>query len=391
MSASEVCVWLSRWMLVAAAVVIGACQSAPKSDMALSLQEINEAHVRAFGDYDLPRRIGAIENIGLQLPTISPDGRQVLYLRSDVAELSPMTLLASPDARDTPAEGTLSIWLRSTAGAGGGRRVSSERWAHSPIWSPSGNALIYVANTPPTSAIVHLDLSTQTKTVLGVPGWINCLARFDGHDQTVLFCAAKAADAPFRIYRQSIGRGAPTAVTTEGVSCMLALMSAGPDAVVAAQAIGEAWSWVVADGASQQELIRSHRIGQRGDIPTMLAGIDAPVSPGGRSFMYYESLSNQVCVYDLARKTLRRHRPGSIAACWLTDDAIALANDQATFVVSTSTGLSLQVLNGPWIPRRYVPGSRRLILLGRDTPQYLSIVVVDFKDHAGRGGEPMRK
>ena len=61
------------------------------------LRAKNERHVALFGDFELPRRLGSVENVNLQIPTISPDGNQMLYLRTDRDFLSPMTLLGSTD------------------------------------------------------------------------------------------------------------------------------------------------------------------------------------------------------------------------------------------------------------------------------------------------------
>jgi hypothetical protein len=110
------------------------------------MRATNERHARLFGDTDLPRRIGAVENVGLQIPRVSPNGRQMLYLQTDQDYLSPLTLLGSPDPQHTPPEGSLSVWLRPVEGAALGRRFSPQRWAHSPVWSDTGDAVAYVVN-----------------------------------------------------------------------------------------------------------------------------------------------------------------------------------------------------------------------------------------------------
>jgi hypothetical protein len=375
--------FLHRPVLFAAAgaMIIAACQTPPPRP-ASPLQQsntINKEHVDLFGNFDPPKKIGTVENIGLQLPTISPDGQQMLYLRSDSVPISSMTLLGSPDPNHTPPAGTLSIWLRPASGTDAGRQLSSYRWSHSPVWSDSGHSIAYGVNDPPKSFIVHVDLATGRETLLGVPDALNCLPRFDGDDRPLLYCSAANVNGPFCVYRQIVGDVDRVQMTPTGVNCLLPVKSDDRGRVLCARVDGDHLSWVESGLNGVDELVPQ---GGLADPATMLqtwAGIASPLSPDGRNFMFYDPLQNRIAVFILPEKHLVNHRPRSIAACWLTNEAIALATDDLTFLTNNKTGMSLQLLNGLWIPNRYIPRERRLILLGRQSDRRFSIVEVLFK------------
>jgi len=395
---------------------LAGCQTPRRVSPTEATAELNERHLQRFGDAELPRKIGSVENCGLLIPVIAPDGRRMLYLRTDQDHLSPMTLLGSPDPRHTPTEGTLSIWIRPVEGAALGRALSPYRWAHSGTWSDSGNAVAYVANEPPESFIVHVDLNTGRESVLGVPGGLNCLPRFDGDDQTLLFCAAapnrsvqpkpsrdrkgadnpsrdrKGADTPFRTYRQRVGDAMPTALTPAGPDCLLPVRSDRHDGVLCARADGQHLDWVEYRGGSGPE---GRRLSGGGQVlaagwgssaePALLqtwACIATPLSPDRDAVLYYDIAWDRVCVLHVAERTVRRHRSGSMAACWLDTSAIALATPNDTTVVNATTGMSVPLFNGQWIPSRYVAAERRLILLGRQTPRRFAIWEVIFRPKA---------
>jgi hypothetical protein len=347
------------------------------------MRATNERHARLFGDTDLPRRIGAVENVGLQIPRVSPNGRQMLYLQTDQDYLSPLTLLGSPDPQHTPPEGSLSIWLRPVEGAALGQRLSPQRWAHSPVWSDTGDAVAYVVNEPPESYIVHVDLSTGRQTLLGRPGMLNCLPRFDGNDQTLLFCAGEEAAGPFRVYQQAVGDAEPTALTPAGADCLFPVMSDGRGSVLCAQVSGEHLNWVKSGPGGIATLASQCGLSARPGVLQTWAGVASPLSPGRDGVLFYDLARDRVCVLHVAERVVRRHRPGSIAACWLDNETIALAIPDGAFVVNTTTGMSISLFNGQWLPSRYVPATRRLILLGHDTPRRFAIWEVVFKTRMG--------
>jgi len=339
----------------------------------------NKEHMRLFGDFKLPRKIGTVENVGLQVPVVSPNGARVLYLRTDRETISPLTLLGSPDPADTPREGTLSIWIRPTAGRVSGRKVSQRRWAHSPVWSRSGKSIAYVVNDPPVSFIVHIDLAANRETVLGLPDAVNCMPRFDRDDRTVLFSAAKSWPGPFRVYRQTVGQSDPIALTPEAFDCLLPLATDPAGEVLCAKVQPDQLSWVQCTPSSIIILASAVGLPERTMMPQVWAGIASPLSPDRTSMLFYDTLQNRLCVLDRREHRLSRHRPRSIAACWLSNRAIAVATAENVFAVNTETGLSPQLFDGQWIPCRYVPSTRRLILLGRHSPRRFSIMEIEFK------------
>ncbi len=420
-----------------------------------------------------------------------------------------MTLLGSPDPRHTPPDGTLAIWIRPLEGDSPGRRLSQQRWAHSPVWSPSGRAIAYVVNgewpmsnsefgrtmnrdatvreregrdatvreregrdatvrepegrdatvrepeyrdatnADPArgSFIAHLDLNTGVESALGAAGAINCLPRFDtdrrgsrSHTSlgsrsptglesrsdtglgsrshigdALLFCAGEKPEGPFRVYRQRVGDPEPVALTPLGSDCLFPVVSDAPDAaasttggtgfqpvnsgraVLCAEAAGEHLAWVTsrqpADAPSRELQITNYELRTTNDEqgeastlrnssfvirnsaawglsarPAMLqtwGGIASPLSPDRQAVLFYDTVQDRVCVLSVNERIVQRHRPRSIAGCWLDPQSIALATPDGVFVVNRTTGLSIPLFNGQWIPCRYVPTTRRLILLGR--------------------------
>lgn len=369
------------WTVLAALTALVGCQSPArkKPTAAETARSRNDEHLRRFGDFELPRTIGHIENVGLQIPTVSPDGRRILYLRTDGADLSPLTLLGSPKGRDTPAEGTLSIWLRPIEGRAFGQRVSQRRWAHSPVWAESGNAIAYVVNDPPVSFIVHVDLVRNEETVLGLPDAINCLPRFADNDQSVIFAAAKKWGQAFRVYRQDTHQRRPGALTPEGMDCVLPMPTDRADRVFCARRDPDQLAWALCGPQGVTTIGASIGSSSLQTVLQTWAGVPSPSSPGGRGILFYDTVQDRMSVLHLSEKRVLRHRTGSIAACWLADDAIALATSEALFAVNTETGLSPQLLNGSWLPVRYVPETRRLILFGKDRPGRFAIVEITFR------------
>jgi hypothetical protein len=354
---------------------------------------INERHANMFGNYDLPRKIGSVENVGLELPKISPDGKMMLYLRTDCEQLSPMTLFGSPEPTDTPAKGMLTIWLRPVKGSSPGRSLSTARWAHSAVWSSDSSAVAYVVNEPPNSWIEHVDLISGTRTRLGQKGMINCLPRFAIDNRTILFCGAESVAGPFRIYRQSLGQAEPTQVSPPGMDCLLPVLQQDDGRVICASVQGDQLRWIAANPQGMMTLAESCGSADRSTMLQIWAGVIEPVSPDRQKFLFYDTIQSRMCVYHRPEKIVRFHRSDSIAACWLDDQAIALATADRVFLVNIQTGMSLELFNGAWIPGRYLGAERKLLLFGRENSRRLSIMEIQFHDRInlagdnGRGGK----
>ncbi len=365
------------------AACLTGCQSPEKAPPTPSSETVNERHAALFGAADLPRKIGSVESVGLNIPAISPDGRQMLYLRTDRDTLSAATLWGSPDPRDTPSEGLLSIWVRPTEGNDSGRRLSRQRWVHSPIWSESGRAVVYTVNEPPQSSIVHLALETGKETLLGVKGQINCLPRFDGDDESVLFCAGPKVDGPFRIYRQRTGEAHPAALSPPGPDCFLPVASCRDGSVLCAQTEGEHLIWVKSHSSGTTRAVPQWGLSTRAAALQTWAGITTPLSPDRASVLFHDLAQERICALHIAEQVVRRHRPRSIAGCWLDSQSIALATADGVFAINATTGMSISLFSGQWIPCRYVPSTRRLILLGYQTPRRFAVWEIVFKSAMG--------
>ena len=363
----------------AVALLLAGCEGSSREPSAADAWNArNERHVSQFGNFGLPRGIGTVENCSLQIPVVSPDGKELLYLRTDHDYLSPMTLLGSSDPRDTPPDGTLAIWIRPVTGTMPGHRLSSRRWAHSPVWSDSGRAVVYVVNEPPVSYVVYHLLDTGEEVTLGVPEAINCLPRFDGNEGSVLYCSGETAAGPLRVYRQSVDGGEPVALTPEGMDCVYPIASDAAGNVLCARLSGDCLNWARCSLSGFTDLPSECGFAQRPNLLQTWAGIPAPLSPDGRSFLFYDTQQERIGAYHAVDNKVVMHRQNSIAACWLTSEAIALATPECAFIVNTVTGMSLQLFNGSWIPVRYVPARRRLLLLGREKARRFSIKEVVF-------------
>jgi len=367
-------------IIVFAVVIQPGCQTT-ESSMGDELWLAAEQHKKSFGDFELPRKVGSVENLGVQIPSISPSGEQILYLRTDQDYISPMTLFGSPAQQDTPTEGTLSIWIRPLKGASAGRRLSTQRWAHSPVWSDSGRCVAYVANEPPHNFIVHVDLADGVETRLGLVNAINCLPRFDGDDRTLLFCSGQKPEGPFRVYRQVVGESTPQALTPKGPDCIFPLASSGNGKVLCACVEADHLNWVMGSSNGIENIAAKCGNAQRPAILQTWAGITSPLSPDRDNFLFYSSVFDRIIVFNVTDRRLRRHRSTSIAACWMDNDTIALANPDGVFAVKAPTGVSINLMSGPWIPCRFVPRERKLILLGsqKNNRRRFSIWEVVFK------------
>jgi len=370
-----------RVVVISACLALAGCQATPSAGPADKLTASNQRHMNLFGNFDLPRKIGTVENVHVQVPVFSPDGSQLMYLRTDQDELSPMTLLGS--AAHTPDDGTLSVWVRPAEGNGVGRRLSSGRWAHSAVWSNSGRSAVYVVNEPPGSMVVHVDLASGEQRRLGVAGAINCLARLSAcDDETVVFCTGKDPNGPFRVARQSLREFEPTLLTPEGMDCVQPIQPGCGGTLFCARAAGERLNLAICGPEGVADEAPDCGSSRQPEMLAAWAGIATPLGPDGRSLMFYDPLQDRICIYHASDRRVMRHRPGSIAGCWLTAEAIALATDRAVLTVNTITGLSPTLFDGTWIPAVYVPATRRLLLLGRDNAVRFSIVEVVFKTAA---------
>lgn len=352
-----------RAALVLFAVALAGCQ-APQPTPGPSAQNPAEP-ARLFREVGLPTQIGLVENRGPQLPAVSPDGTRIVYLRVDAETISPMTLLGSAEPGDTPVEGTLSLWIRPLEGSLPGRRLSQQRWVHSPVWAPSGKAIAFVANESPGSMIVHLDLNSGRETLLGMPGVVNCLPRFDGDDRTLLFCSGASAAGPFRVFRQELEQGAPDALSPEGEDCVWPALTSPEGRAVCAVASQEQLRWVLAGPDGTTDLSGPVGEGGRPALLSVCAGVGDPVSPDRRGFLFYNAFDNRIVVCDFTDRRLAQHRSGSIAACWIGPEICALATADNLFAVHVFSGVSLPLMSGSWIPVRFVPTTRTLIVLGK--------------------------
>lgn len=365
-------------VIASAALLVAACQPMGSASSAPSPETVDDEHLKPFGDFELPRKIGSVDNVGLQIPTVSPDGEQLLYLRSDRDDLALMSLLGSPDPLHTPPDGELAIWQRPVSGTLTGRRISPERWAHSPVWSDSGQAIVYVVNQPPGSYIVHLELTSGQRTPLGLGNAVNCLPRFGPDDDTVVFCAGPTP-AAFRVFRQRVGEPEPTALTPPGGNYSLPLAASTTDQVWCTRADGSELTWIAARPDNAQTLVSLWGTADQPDLLQTWAGIANPLSPDGRSFLFYDAARNRIRAYHATDRRVVGHRLGSIAACWLGPETIALATADGVFLVDTASGRSPGLFNGSWIPCRYVPRTGQLLLLGRERVNRFSIVEVLFR------------
>ncbi len=351
------CKAIACWMVFGCA-----CTSpAPKPN---PLTVAQETHRQNFGDFDLPRKIGMVENIGLQLPVVSPDGENMLYLRTDQEFLPPMTLLGA-NPFEKPETGILSIWIRPLRGADFGRRISDQRCCHSAVWSRSGQFIVYVANESQSSSIHLFDLAAGQDTALGVDGTINCLPRFGLDDQTVIFCSAQQPSGPFRIYRQTVG-DQPIALSPEENDCVLPALMRDDGSVICARVEADHLNWIRCLDGHMVDLLREVGVADRPALLQTWAGINTPVSPDGRSLAFFDGLQNRIGVLYFDERIVRRHRPGTAAACFLDSHSLALATPEGLFAVDTETGVSISLMNGQWIPLAFIAEQNRLVLLGKE-------------------------
>jgi hypothetical protein len=240
--------------------------------------------------------------------------------------------------------------------------------------------VLFVVNEPPGSYIAHLDLSTGEEHRLGMAGQINCMPRFTScHDETIVFCTGKDPKGPFRVARQTIRESTPVFVTPEGMDCLMPTQTGCGTQLLCARAAGERLNWVTCSSDGITDVGINIGSSRRPEMLAAWAGIAEPLAPDGSSLMSYDPLQDRICVYHKTDRRIVRHRPNSIAACWLNENAIALATERAVFAVNTVTGFSPSLFDGTWIPARYEPVTRKLLLLGKENAARFSIVEVIFR------------
>jgi hypothetical protein len=370
---------LSLAAAVLAAALVG-CATNPANNGADQYARINAAHLERFGNADLPRRVGTVENIGLQIPRIDPTGRQLLYLRTDQSGINPLTLCGAAP----PENAHLSIWRRDVAGDALGVCISAAYdWAHSPVWAPDGSAIAFVATTIKGTTVVHHDLRTGAQTRLGVPGQLNILPRFDRTPTALLFCTGTDPTGPFQIARQQVTERVPTILTPPGTSLLLPVMTDGQAQVLCAQPDGQHLRWVQAHAAGTNALTSTWG---RAPVPNPLqtwAGISQPLAPDAASLLFFDSLRERLAVLHIPDKLVRHHRRGTIAGCWIDPTAIALATRDGVFIVHAETGASVSVFNGAWIPATFRISDHTLILYGQESPRKFAIWEVSFHPPSG--------
>lgn len=368
-----------KTLLVSSGLIafVAGCAAPPRDDGADRVA----ASRQSFREIAVPRKVGTVAAVGAQLPTFSPDGDQMAYLRTNQAMIRPSTFLGSSDPQDMPSNGSLAIWLRPTRGSATGRRLSPEPWAHSAVWSDTGRSIAYVVHEPPSSSIVHVNLFSDQRTRLGVVGAVNCLPRFDGDDGTLLFCSGPSSSGPFRVVRQRVGEAKPTPLTPMGMDCVLPIRSDADGRVLCARPTADALQWITADAIGITEQVTQAGSGRRPAWLNTWAGIASPLSPDRQSVLFFDTVQQRVRIWNVAERRVRGHRLGTIAGCWLSEDVVALAAENALLIVETTGGILMSMRGSSWIPRRYVPSARRLILLGREGASRFSIHEMTFVDH----------
>lgn len=319
-----------------------------------------------------PKRVGSVENNGLELPRCSPDGRWLAYLHIEGPPPPPQIRLAGP--RSTPAEGSLQLWLKPVAGDDPGRRMSEERWVHSAAWSPDGQSLVYVVNDPDGASRLVLHPIAGQPTSIGVAGRRNCIPSFAPDGKSILFCVSPVEEARFELHRADLPGGRPASLGDRPIFGQHPRMTPDGQAVYYFEA-----------GQSGLQLWRHRVRGGGGDLlldgcgpPDPLASFHAlecvvdPMNSDG-SFCLFDATAGRIVGVSSDGRSSRGHRENTVAACWIEPSLFVLATEQDLFLTSAASGLSHTLLNGSWLPVRYRPADQTLILLGRATNERFAV------------------
>ena len=154
-------------------------------------------------------------------------------------------------------------------------------------------------------------------------------------------------------------------MTPAGQNCLLPAMSEKSGAVFCAVSEGDSLRWARANPAGVEQLFGPLAENQGLAALAVWDCITEPVSPGRTSIAFFEPAADRISFYEAAGRRPPRQRQGSIAACWMTDECAAIATSDGLFAVNAFTGVSLPLMSGAWIPVRFVPASRTLIVLGK--------------------------
>ncbi|ADG73064.1 peptidase S9 prolyl oligopeptidase active site domain protein [Cellulomonas flavigena DSM 20109] len=136
----------------------------------------------------------------LSRPVVSPDGQQVVYLRESIST-----------PHRAPA---LELWVVPLAG-GEPRRVAGhwDRWAVDPVWLPTSDALLVVADDDGRSPVFHVELATDTVTRVTSDdaAFTDVRVSPDGRTAYALRSSYAAPAAPVRIDLAAALAGGPVA------------------------------------------------------------------------------------------------------------------------------------------------------------------------------------
>jgi dipeptidyl aminopeptidase/acylaminoacyl peptidase len=323
------------------------------------------------------QKIGGVEKHWLELPRASPDGESLLYLRSQDQAPDRRTLLVEKDA--TPPDGELQIWLRPTAGADPGQRISEEEWVHSARWSPDGSSIVYAANgRDGSSRMVWRSLNGDVR-MFGAPKQRNCSPTFSGNGSEIVWSASPIEEDRFSLFRADISEPDSTPISTQILGLHPVGAEDGSGVFYLSLASDRAQLWR-SDETSRSFLLLVEDCGPANPIALLnsLASVPQPVGPDG-SFCLFDTRRERILTVSPDGSIIQRHREGTFAACWIEAGLIVIATENDLFLTDTTSGMSLTLLNGSWLPIHYDRDGRRLLLLGRSSEARFSVYRLEFE------------
>jgi dipeptidyl aminopeptidase/acylaminoacyl peptidase len=293
-------------------------------------------------------KLGAVPNSGLLLPVVSPDGQWVACLQAPLDNPPGLEDLVRGDRCERN-----SLLLRQTA-ADAPMRVVSEGGVTWAAWTPDSATLVFTTRAAEGRGELGLyDLAAKTTQRRAVGPKRLAMPAVSPTGDKIALVDADNFPASSRIYVLN------TADRT---------LLPGPPPSEGSRQLWPRWTdaqtLVFLDWGRETSSLRRWTVGGAdvqtvaplGELPSVFAALQLfvsvpyPVSPDGKSLLYYDRLADRLAVLDLTKGTARGMGTQTRAGCWMGTDLLGAADKDLFLFSAGGTSDGSRMLRGQWLP-----------------------------------------
>jgi len=316
---------------------------------------------------------GDVPNAGLQLPAVSPDGKWIAYLQLRTGRA---VSVDSPPPGDAIA--AVSLCVRPTKAAAGGREVCESAAAAPAAWSPDSKRIVFVACDPAgrCDLAIHEPATGRTQRLSLPLRRIMMPAIAPSGDRLAIVAADETADR-LRVY--VVPLGSPDSLTVcpadeSVIGQFQPQWTADGRILFVTTRLDEAWLAQWKPGDPPRLLYRINVPSSPRAVGQAFAGLARPLSPDDRRFAYYDASMDRIVLVDLSDGKRTEMPTRTRAGCWLGPQRFATATDEELTLYDCSNGNLALLMRGPWLPR-WAGGDGELVLCTRGTaPDMFGVV-----------------